>query len=409
MNIMFGYKTVVKGGAETLILRLSRHINNDGHNVYLICSYIDAAMKKEFDSSNIAILDFNNPNNEILSKLDLVVCNSIYEYLYFLLYSRKNNFKYTCIMYVVHPNAITHAVFNRFKFINYFISRLYRSITREMINNDCLVFMDEMCFRDSNKVLCLNDQFEFNCIPIPFRFCDYDYNLLKQKIIERTKEFRILSVARADFPFKGYLKGLINIFHELNNEFSNIRLEIVTSYSDSKSEKNYVELKSLISRLKNRNIHIIDGLEYKYLLDKYKTSHLYIGMGTTLLEAACNLNVVIPVEPYTYECKCESLFNNRIGWVCADWGKGKDATSTIRDVVKMGDKLYEKIVRETYNECKKTYDINRVSEKIYMLSNSKKLSRKYILIARVLYMEYTIFRTIKKMVNFFLNHKKTIS
>ena len=339
MTILFDYQHFIKGGVETLILRLTSYYEANGNNIIICCEDMIDEYKLLFSKTNVNIISRNIINYELLKNINIVLTMNFEDFFFYYCYANKYNMKYKNLLYVVAPRTLSHSPFYTHKKANYIGCVIYKKFVKRLFMNKNIIFMDEMCYRDSNNSLNFceeNSSLDF--IPIPFDFPQFDIKKIDEKVFSRNKTFNILTVSRADYPYKGYHKGLIDIFKLISKKYSNVRLKIIASYDSEKSQKNIYMLKKWINESGCRNIELIEGLCYKELLTEYEKSHLYIGMGTTLIEAAANYNIVIAVEPYKYQCISVDYFHNKVDWLGADWNMGKTSFNLIDHAIALNSK-----------------------------------------------------------------------
>ena len=65
----------------------------------------------------------------------------------------------------------------------------------------------------------------------------------------------------------------------------------------------------ILKRMK-LTIKLIDKVDYSLLENYYRDTELYIGMGTTIFDAANRGIVSIPVKPYTYDLVADKFFHD---------------------------------------------------------------------------------------------------
>ena len=165
--------------------------------------------------------------------------------------------------------------------------------------------------------------------------------------------------------FKGYLIGLIEWFAE---SMKNIYLTIISYGPDEEllSQK----IASLPPSVRNR-IEWYGKTDYNHLEDYYKKASIYVGMGTTVLDASLRGVVSIPVQAYTYQLVAEDFLFNDYSKVAIDEGNLSRFDDLIAQYESM-DKDERKavsdrsrhIVMENYNT------ISIVDELIQMLESS---------------------------------------
>lgn len=169
------------------------------------------------------------------------------------------------------------------------------------IHNKNVWFMDDESRNYNEKVY--NLSFKNPIIPIGMDLKDNVYVEEKNE-----KKCRILTVARLDFPIKGYVTGLIKDFEMLHKEYPDTTLTIV---GDGPGR---VKLENIISRLDDdtrNSVELAGSVDYRELGKYYDNCDLYLGQGTTLLEASLRGKIAIVQLAYQYTTISSGFFHNR--------------------------------------------------------------------------------------------------
>jgi hypothetical protein len=183
---------------------------------------------------------------------------------------------------------------------------------------------------------------------------DSGYNEFKlnEKIVSKT--FNILAIARAEFPFKGYLLGLVRDFPKYADYQT--YLDIVSYGPDIKKLKD--ELLILNESYKGR-VKIHGKKTHKELFPYFDSSNVYVGMGTTILDAAVRKVISIPIQSYTDKVFASNYFHLNYRNVVDD-GKGhNNFAQLIQGIRNMNEMEYKKACNESrdivlqYYEAKK--------------------------------------------------------
>jgi predicted hydrocarbon binding protein len=152
----------------------------------------------------------------------------------------------------------------------------------------------------------------------------------------RREVVNILTIARFDFPFKAYTLGLIDAFQEIVNFLPNITLTII-GYGEGESliKQKIMELKKEVKE----KITVINKVAYSEIDHYIDKCDVYVGMGTTILDAVnrnkitisavgyqlCDLATGFFFEDYRKlgEIYCDkksqsySRFSDLLEWVCS--------------------------------------------------------------------------------------------
>lgn len=302
MNIVFTYKNIIVGGCEFLIYKLSKYAIKVGDIPIVLCKTIDTEMRKKFDQSNIKIEKIDQwdyPDFEEKTERGVIITFLPSDYFrYFNLFSG-----YSVLLYTVHYKALEISTKNKF------IKKLYKfylkPILKKAILHNRIVCMDEQTVNYTNDYYDWKKKLKPRIVRIPIDIVQQDEKIIDSRYYKKNRN--ILTIARAEFPFKGYLIGLIKEFVLLFNEYHNLTLTIISYGSDIEILKN--ELKGIPRDIRN-NIELLGKTDYSKLDDYFNNCYLYIGMGTTVLDASQRYIPSITVKAYTYELVSGNYFFN---------------------------------------------------------------------------------------------------
>ena len=356
---------MVLGGVQSLIVRMACAMSKRDIPVKVYYRYIDDVSQNEFEKNGINIEKYSDKIPNFLSNVELndnkVIVFDSDLYLRILNGLRIKKTSSSIYLYVVHP--YTFEKFSIKKPLHRLFKKSYAKYLKKSIINKQIFFMDVECikFVDDYYKLHLDRIFYTeNVLPLIFDIPDYDKNDISN-IVEKKSSKHILTVARSSFPFKGYFKGLIEIVKQLNLNYEDCLLTIVTSGEGVSTLQSWIEKSGL------NNISVYCDLSQNELKELYKDSMCYIGMGTTILEASRWGTIAIPVAPYTYECKSNGLFFSNPEWLLTEIGEGENCLELIISVLEMDRIQYENIVMNTYNKVSNIYSSSAVLEKLQYL------------------------------------------
>lgn len=276
------------GGTETLILRLLEFYGKTNNRVILLTKnkiesgiandakridfehYTYDDIKKEFISDNSSLM---------FSKCEepLVITQFLPEFLkcFILLNNSKYGVKFRHTIYIVHPHS------------TYYGPKQIKGLAKKMIliflKRHALVFMDEVCVESCRHFYQLNRNEEFKIIRLPVFIND------EVKPQKRNEIFNILSITRFEFPFKSYILGLIKSFSQLLISNPSMRLTVV-GHGNGKAEIS--DLLLTMPKEVSSKISVLSDVPYFKIKDYILLSDVYVGMGTTVLDAA-NLNKIV--------------------------------------------------------------------------------------------------------------------
>lgn len=296
MKIYFVYKKIITGGCELLIERLGRELTKRSIPTCLIYQSMEQTMLTRFQNTDIELLCSDSWNrNCILPIFDSATKSYIVTFVWndFLICNIKKSYLHT-IFYAVHCQAFEMGR-NKAFIIKWLLQRIAKNGIARLNNNGQLLCMDEQTIEFTKDVYGLSE------LNIPILRIAIDV-VPENNRIKDGFETKLLTIARAEFPFKGYILGLLDWFATTNES---VFLTIVSYGPD---EKKIIEkIESFDESIKLR-IKLVGKTDYNQIAQYYEKADLYVGMGTTLLDASLRGLVSIPVKAYTYDLITDSFF-----------------------------------------------------------------------------------------------------
>lgn len=402
-NLYIYYNYNALGGIESMIIRMAIFCKKMNIGFSFIGSLADNESSIQFindlkrQGANTIILRRKKNTNfgEIIRKLYIqnnstIITFNYFEYFQILRFIKKNNISVNLWMYIVHPSIHTIS-----KIV--FLKPLYKFILLRLYKNNAIFFMDEDCIKINEEYYNVSLKKSYNnIIRIPIDFGN-DY---KEKKIFDGKKMKLISVSRLDFPFKGYQIGLLKEFEQLNLEYPETSL-IIVGYGSGYT-KLLEEFNKLSSKVKN-NITIIKGISYDKLYGLLIENDIYIGMGTTILDAIkCGLPA-LTVYAYTYDAFSTGYFCDHpqnIGGIEKGITYPKiNIYSLLNELVHMSSKQYSILVKKCFIEAKKIYDYKLILSNILNIVNDQKYKKLDIFV-------FNIFCFIQISIQKYINLKK---
>lgn len=307
MKIYFVYKKIITGGCELLIERLSKELKNRLIPVSIIFQSIDQNMQSRYSNAGIQLLKVNSWNRKnVISCLDSEEAYFItFVWNDFLICNIKSKYIHT-VFYAVHYQAYEMGR-NKPIFIKKMLKRIAKKGIVTLNNNRQLLCMDEQTVEYTNTF------YKYNTIEIPILRLAIDTVPEVIRKIDKSK-IDILTIARAEFPFKGYILGLLDWFASSD---ANIRLTIVSYGPD---EKKIADRIDSFDEIVKKRITLVGKTDYGQLEKYYQTADLYVGMGTTVLDASMRGIVAIPVQAYTLDLITDRFFYEDFRKIAIDQG-----------------------------------------------------------------------------------------
>lgn len=301
MNYMFVYRNIVVGGCEFLIEKLGREVlKNEKNNIIIYFETIDEIMYSRFSKNGFCLKQVKEDFYKFEFQNINIITFTLKDYIFFSC-NELNNVK--TVLYVVHPYIFNIATKRNF-ILKLFSRRLLKTFILKAIKNKCIFFMDKETVQSNLKYFSIRNVVDDAMIVnLPIDLVENNEEVLNKRA--KTKNYiKILSIARAEFPFKGYLIGLVDFLSK--NDKENIMLTIISYGKGFNILKQKIE--SLPINIKQK-IKLYGKTDYDKLNEYFNDSNLYIGMGTTVLDAAIRGVITIPIKAYTYELIADKFFH----------------------------------------------------------------------------------------------------
>ena len=361
------------GGTETYMVRMAQWAQKVGIKCYFALKEnccIDPSWKdiQKINNVNIQYFRFNLLKSIIVTKEFsevlknnncTLIATDIASYIRFLRYKTIFRLKNVNVLYyVLHP--LVSKISDK-KYINFLYKRLF---IKEIENS--FLYMDEECINGAKKIYKKNfditNIYRLGCFINPL-----NTTLLEKK--SQKNDFNILSISRMNFPFKGYQLGIVKSIPEIVENNPRISFTIIGDGPDS----NILDEEILKLSFKYRkHIKRIGNVPYSEIEQYFRDANLYIGMGTTLLDASATGLPSIVATWDSYEPKS-------IGYFFNNWNNvGGDATlvnteletysSLISRISTLSSAEYLKISMLTYEQYRSNYNIDDIMPKILEIS-----------------------------------------
>ena len=367
----------ILGGTATLSIRLGRELVKRRYKVLYVCDKID-------DINNVNSM--KNEGIEVCCWKQSDICNNLISRYgergcyYFLTYrlnefllaeTLKNRLKIEKnILYIVHHYALVRGT-NKNIIIRRIVKTFYKKFIDLLIKHHNIIFMDAISIEETEKHYSLNldsaRNFIFN---LPIEPKNLNMDTIDQK--HNAKTFNLLTITRADFPFKGYVIGLINDFEKMCSVYNDVNLTIIAFGQDRyKIEKKVNELSICV----RKKINLIGQTPYEKLSEYFDKSHLYLGMGTTLLDAVNHGVPALAVQHYTYENYVSGFFYMQPNLLVCKPNIMNSALPYIENVKIMNKEEYMNLCKKEHDTLLKHYNIELLANYLVDKNNIMKTKK----------------------------------
>ena len=366
---LFVYKNFYVGGCEYLIEKIGSALVSSGERVSILCKTMDPLMRKRCLDKKLEIVMLPDWSrlSEAIEQFDCQEPVNIITFLwrsFYPCYSANRRNKRT-IYYAVNFEAFTKDLVGA-KSLNGKSREYCAGIVEKYIKRGNFISMDDMTIQCAQE-------FYGQALNIGREDCKVIYisvdtsgveSVNREQVINNFKKPRILAISRADFSMKGYLIGLLEWF--AGTEIKEVCLDIVTYGPDEDA------IKKMVGQLpldKKNRIRLYGKTDYDELDGIIKNSIVYVGMGTTLLDAAERGIISVPAEPHTDKLSISGFFTEQYDFLAAIGG-GRDFDELVRDVLAMSIDEYMVNSEAGVKLVKEHYDLKRNTARIQDWFNS---------------------------------------
>ena len=375
-TFVFVNQIFTSSGTETYIFRMSKWLKEHKYDVILLlpenCSQIDDNLLKNTESLGVKV-DFCIPSlsngmgipdlNYKLSldkSVKITLITFTVETLFIaesIMYANPE-YDFTNITYMVHPNSYIYKSKNSNFIRRGIFNPMYSGISSRLVDNRILYFLSE-----NHKNIFIKSTFHKEIKDRILRLGTYINGLNVDKTRNHYKQRKIVTVSRFDFPFKDYLKGLIDSLEKLDK---NVSLNIIGWGQDEEELMSYIEKKR--DNIRNR-INVIKGVTYQNLQKYLDDAFVYIGEGTSVLDALNNSLLSIVVNEYDRSAKTNGYFYDNYNVTTTECNLYQ-IEEFLKIVFSMSEEEYITQVKKDYNRFVDIYNINNVMKEMIAIKNN---------------------------------------
>jgi len=344
-KILIIQENLLIGGIETLIVRMCNWFILNGYSVTLVLknkgsldSLINQSVKRIYSTFFYLFLSFPLFVKFVslfwkeLKDFEVIFTTNPKDFQKSLLLYKFSSIKPKLLTGVYHP--LTYFGKKRYIFqTNHFLNLLHK------IPDSVLLFMNNEV-KKSHAVECRRKFENANIFPLPINITS------EEKIDHKPKKFKILSIGNLK-DFKSYNIYMLHIVKELSKKYTNIIYEI---YGDG-------PLKPLMEKIIHEeklsdNVFIKGQIPYNELNYALADTYVFIGMGTSVLEAAIRgIPTIVAIISDNDAVSYGYIYNlprNNIG-ERLDCLKTIKVYNLIENLILLDDSQYQ-------IECKKNYE-----------------------------------------------------
>ncbi len=357
------------GGIESYWVRIAKWSKKHDETFYLALPDKKGGVQEEWSSEfkklsihtvQYAIRPFNGislADEAIIDMNSIIVVPDVITYIGFCRWkSIKKRGDVSIVLYILNPN---YSVFNTKKT---YLNRPYDKTLRSQLGKS-IIFMDEDCLERAEQFYKQRID-SSGIVRLGYEIEALDTNEIMQRRNDM-QDFEVLSVSRFAFPFKGYQLGLIDAVPMLVERYPRIKFTIIGCDESTNGDELFKKKYDGLDEFQKQKVKWIKKVAYSDLVKHYHTANLYIGMGSTVIEAAVHGVPSIVVAYNTTDLAPIGYFHEMDGLIGRPFNKAikpKEIAELIDKVYNASQSEYERLQINTYDEYAKKYDIDKVMQ-----------------------------------------------
>lgn len=363
------------GGIETLIVRMSNWLIENDNKVELLLIRGEGDLLPVLHPEVKLHFLGNHPySNFIKSNYTSKFAND-----YSVIYAFSPNCVWMAMMIANNCSTLPillNGIYHPYDY-KYYANWYEKYIFKWVLPDENKVFMTSQIKKEHDKII---NREIINPIIWPLAIDATNY----AKINRIPKKFKIVSIGRLH-TFKTYNINMLNIIKELIEEGYNIQYDI---YGNGSA---YSIIESRICGLGLNNfVHLKGTLEYKQFMNVLKDAYIFVGMGTSVIEAGlCSVPSITAIA-YSDEAVTYGFIHELKDLNCGEPNANLKLHS-IKDyivrVLKMDDQEYSRLCTESMSVLRASYDLNRLMNELLDRINTPNLRKrkKYLVPFPVVY------------------------
>jgi glycosyltransferase involved in cell wall biosynthesis len=382
MEVLLINYCLYTGGVETLMVRMANWLVRKGHG----CSIL---LRDTFDGDLRPLLDERVRVRTLANRWDLLAMPVVGSLLWKswklprpdMIYTMEQSWSVVSLLvrdlFVNHPPKVATGAYHPRQFTYEYVPRKWGrlGLFRQKVYN--LAYTDEQKFFMSEEVRAGHEEF-FNrpmpdgwVWPLPIEIPP-DELLSQRKPVPR----RILSIGRLT-RFKTYSWYMVPILYALREKYPDVQWHI---HGFGAQEKELVE-DVWKDAIRDGLIVFHGPIRYEDISTAFHQASVFIGMGTTLLEAAAWGVPAIPALTYDEDALSWGYIDQMPYYTCGELIPGRQPTAKVMDLIcrlfGMNAKETEQLAakgREYVNAYSMDHLMERFLEKVNELPSGEPLS-----------------------------------
>jgi len=358
------------GGTGTLSIRISEWCKaNDVKMGYASVRNTNSLNTNSMKNNQVTIefdddLTYHTQYKRLLlCENTLILTYTLLDYYYAELLQKQYEQIKKIILYQVGFGSIPYETKHGSKLHMFLAKCLCRLANRYYITNllktHSFLVMDEQNRRMTEESA--NVSIEEQCVAyLPYKFVKSSFS---SESIDLPHKYVITSICRFEFPFKAYVIGLIGTYEKLRKAGYDIQLVLI---GDGKGKNEVINRIDLLEESLKEDIILPGVIAYEELEHAFKNTTLYVGMGTTVLDATNYGRIAVVAALGTYDIEVKGTFLDYPYEVGLDSGIGTEGKllEIVKKTYNYSADEYSNYVNKQLSEVKKAFDIEWFMKRI---------------------------------------------
>lgn len=346
---IFLYSDMDLGGIQKYIYNYIVYFNKNGVDTYWLAPQkfnVDTGFKKELSKVNVVCGKLDAKTYKRLSEYDEAAAVTFSVLQFETLKKMVGDIPGIRLLYIVphfkNPEIHPEEFFSSKRFRNA-VKKWIAEFYADYLNDNNLYFINEkhaaaisnhygLPAESAGKHLCKKVR----------EIAEYDENAISRKMCG--DDFNIITVSRFEFPHKGYVLGLLDIFPDIVKECPEARLTII-GYGDGENDVSG-KIRSMPGEIADR-ITVVGRVSFTELQKYYNNAHLSIGLAGSAGDAAMFGVPVLVARHYCEKCEVYGQFAENYNKRLSE-EPGGDPIPYIKQVYDMESGDYISLCRRTY-------------------------------------------------------------
>lgn len=398
MKFLFTYISMHTGGIETLIFRMSEWLLKNNHSVEILflskSGKLLDILNEKIVCHELGMLPEVNFSIDCLSGYykkdwDVVFC-----------FSPKLLWLSVLIVQQNKNAVLLNGVYHLYDYQN-MSDTMGRNLFKNYISSESKLFMNPLVQKSHENIF--GTKFQNSKIwPLPIDAITY------KNINRNPLKYKVVSIGRLT-GFKTYNQYMINVVKTLRDEGYNIEYYVYGEGEQFDEIQNLIKFNNL-----EESVFMKGTIDYNQISEVLADAFVFIGMGTSVIEAGLNKVPSIVAIAYSTDSVSHGFIHELPMYNCGEVVEGlkiEKVENLIKRLIELNDSQYQELCDKTYDFLSQKYDLNILMNDLinYIGENQQKLRLKRSFSMPVLYLIKSSFKSLFELSRYLLiKYDKTL-